>query len=251
MFERFGPTLLPLRLSQRVYNTNRNLDVDYSDLDVQVHIPTYNEEAYIEETLQSLVSQSPVQNDNVEIIVIDSHSTDSTREIAKQYADKVMLAPKGILTARNQGIERESPDIVLSADSADVYMPGWIDEHVKAFEDKSVVATHGTIYSKEWPFNRTQKIKHGIVGAWNLPGNNSAIRVSALENIGKFDTELNQQELIDVLLEEQIGKKIELWEQGSIEFRPYATMYKSQRRKRFSIERAETYAKEQVEGDRF
>lgn len=251
MFERLGPAVLPLRVSEKVYTSKRDINVDYDALDYQVHIPTYNEEDYIEETLQSLVRQKPVQNGDVEIVLIDSHSQDDTVKIARDYVDRVIFADKGILTARNKGLEVMNPDVVLSADSADVYTLGWIDEHAKAFEDDSVVATSGPIFAKEMLLNRWMKMKHSVNGYWNLPGNNSAIRISTLNEIGNFSTDLNEQDLKQVLMEEQIKKNVELRSKGNVEFRPYATMYKSERRRRFSIERTEKYARQQLNGERF
>lgn len=251
MIGRVGSAVLPARISERIFTRKRDIDVDYSSLDYEVHIPTYNEEDFIEETLKSLNRQSPIQNGDVDLILVDSYSTDDTVKIARQYVDDVIFAPKGILTARNESMTARSPDVVISADAADVYPRGWINEHTKAFEDDDVVATLGPVYSKENPFKRPQKIKHSIVNIWNLPGNNSAIRVEALENIGGFYTDLNQQELVQVLLEEQIFKKAELYLQGDIEFRPFAGMYKSQRRKKFSIERTREYAKQQAQNERF
>ena len=47
-----------------------------------VIIPAHNEESYIEKTLQSLKKQD---YQNIEIIVIDNDSNDSTVKIAKKY----------------------------------------------------------------------------------------------------------------------------------------------------------------------
>jgi glycosyltransferase involved in cell wall biosynthesis len=248
---RAGSALAPARISELVYTSDRGIDVDYDSLDYEVHVPTFNEEYLIEETLESLVRQDPVQNNNVDIVLVDSHSEDRTVELAKPYVDEIVVAPMGKLSARNEGIRATKPDVVLSADAGDIYPKGWINEIAKPFEDEDTVASYGPVYSKEPLFRRPQKIKHSIVNLWNLPGNNSAIRVNALRDAEGFHTDIDQQKLLHVLLEEQIMKKMELRLRGDIRFRPYAGMYKCQRRKMFSLERTEQYEEEMESDERF
>ena len=53
---------------------------------VSILIPLFNSSKYISDTLNSCINQS---YKNIEIIVVDNNSTDSTKEIAKRYTDKV------------------------------------------------------------------------------------------------------------------------------------------------------------------
>ncbi|MBI5797731.1 glycosyltransferase [Candidatus Woesearchaeota archaeon] len=63
---------------------------------VSVIIPAYNEEKYIERTLQAL--------HDVEVIVVCNGCTDKTAELAGKYTDKVLvLEIKGVSHARNTG----------------------------------------------------------------------------------------------------------------------------------------------------
>lgn len=249
--DRIASIALPARVSERVYSSKRDVDVDYSALDYEIHVCTLNEEGYIMETLESLNAQEPVKSGDVPIILIDSNSTDETVNIARPHVDEVIQAPKGLMTARNRGIEWRDPDVVLSADAGDIYSQGWVDELAKPFERDNVVASYGNIYSKDPVWKRGQKVKHSVVNTWNLPGNNSAIRVSALEKVGMFDEDVDQQSLPEVLLEEQIFTKIELATVGEIAYRPYATIQKSQRRKDRTTEDNEYYKQQQKNGDRF
>ncbi|MEM5873123.1 MAG: glycosyltransferase, partial [Candidatus Aenigmatarchaeota archaeon] len=59
---------------------------------ISVIIPTYNEEKYIEDTLLSIKYQR--FNYPYEIIVSDSNSKDKTIEIAKKYANKIIITKK-------------------------------------------------------------------------------------------------------------------------------------------------------------
>lgn len=251
LVDKIASITLPAGISEKAFTQKRDIDVDYGALDYEIHIATLNEEQYIEETLNSLLEQEPVKNGDVPIVVIDSSSTDDTANIARPLVDEVIQAPKGLLTARNRGIELRDPDVVLSADAGDLYAPGWVDELAKPFEDDEVVASYGNIYSKDPLHMRKQKMKHAIVNTWNLPGNNSAIRVSALRETGMFDESINQTDLPEMVLEEQIFKKLELSMVGDIAYRPYASMYKSQRRKLFTTEENGEYKEEQFNGERF
>lgn len=243
--------LLPAHVSEEVYTSERDLEVDYGALDYEIHICTLNEEEYIEETLQSLARQAPVKNGDVPIVLIDSHSKDETVAKARPYVDDVILSSKGLMTARNKGINQREPDVVLSADAGDIYSAGWVDELAKPFENDKVVAAYGNLYSKDPLHTRRQKVKHSVVNTWNLPGNNSAIRVSALRKTGMFEEDIDQQELVEVLLREQILKKAELARHGKIAYRPYASIYKCQRRATITSEDHSEYKKQQEEGQRF
>jgi len=249
--DRLATIALPARVAESIYTSKRDIDVDYSNLDYEVHVCTYNEEGFIEDTLKTLVEQDPVSNGNVPIVLIDSDSTDKTVEIARPYVDEVIQTGPGLLSARNKGIEWRDPDVVLSADAGDIYSKGWVDELSKPFKNNNVVGAYGNIYSKDPLHVRKQKVKHSIVNAWNLPGNNSAIRVSALRKAGMFDESIDQQDLAEMVLEEQIFTKVELSSLGKIAYRPYAAMYKSQRRKGTTLEDNKDYKKQQENGDRF
>lgn len=76
-----------------------------------VIIPTYNEAAYIEGALQSVTFAD-------EIIVIDSHSTDNTVEIAKKYTSKVLLREFDNFSAqKNHALQQTTSDWVLFVDA--------------------------------------------------------------------------------------------------------------------------------------
>jgi len=72
-------------------------------MDFSVIVPTLNEEAYVEACLQSISRQTLPRN-RYEIIVSDGGSDDRTVEIARKYADRVVISEKrGIWWGRNQG----------------------------------------------------------------------------------------------------------------------------------------------------
>lgn len=84
---------------------------------VSVIIPTLNEEAVIENTLRILhLNKEKV---SLEVIIVDGGSTDSTCQIAKRYADRVIVMSPGRGGQLNRGAENSCGEILwfLHADS--------------------------------------------------------------------------------------------------------------------------------------
>jgi len=76
-----------------------------SDL-VSIVIPVYNSEIYLEECLNSVISQT---YQNIEIIVVDDGSTDLSPDILKRYSDKVNVISQknnGLASSLNLGISK-------------------------------------------------------------------------------------------------------------------------------------------------
>jgi len=81
---------------------------------VSVVVPTRNSEKTIGACLDSIKNQSYW---NIEIIVVDNHSTDHTCDIARLYTEKVFLAGPERSAQRNDGASRASGDYLLFPDS--------------------------------------------------------------------------------------------------------------------------------------
>jgi glycosyltransferase involved in cell wall biosynthesis len=85
-------------------------------MQLSVVIITFNEEANIGRTLQSV--RPLVTDGKGEIIVIDSGSTDRTVEIAKSLGAKVFVEEwKGFAAQKNSSIEKATGDWILSLDA--------------------------------------------------------------------------------------------------------------------------------------
>ena len=73
---------------------------------VSVVIPVYNSEKYLEACLNSILNQT---YENIEIIVVDDGSTDSSLEILKQFSSKVRIFSQennGLASSLNLGINK-------------------------------------------------------------------------------------------------------------------------------------------------
>jgi glycosyltransferase involved in cell wall biosynthesis len=83
---------------------------------LSVVIITYNEEANIGRTLESV--KHLVADDKGEVIVVDSGSTDRTVEIARSSGAKVFIEGwKGYAAQKNSALEKASGDWILSLDA--------------------------------------------------------------------------------------------------------------------------------------
>ncbi len=83
---------------------------------LSVVIITYNEEASLPRTLESVMPL--VRDGKGEIIVVDSGSTDRTVEIAKSFGANVVIEPwKGYAAQKNSALDKACGDWILSLDA--------------------------------------------------------------------------------------------------------------------------------------
>lgn len=100
---------------------------------VSIIIPCFNTEKYIYECVQSVVSQD---YENIEIIVIDDGSTDSSISILKQFKGiRIFTQPNsGACVARNLGISKSNGKYIKFLDSDDYLEPNVLSEQVACAE---------------------------------------------------------------------------------------------------------------------
>lgn len=102
-------------------------------------MPVRNEEEYIRASLQSLVEQNYPESE-CEIIVVDGHSSDRTREIIQEISARnpqvrCLDNPAGIVpTAMNIGIRAARGEIIIRADGHNVYPRDYASNCVKWLE---------------------------------------------------------------------------------------------------------------------
>lgn len=103
---------------------------------VSVCINAYNSEKYIAETIESVINQT---YQNLQIIVVDDASTDSTAEIVKSFDDPRIelytLEKNGhISNANNETYRRVRGEYMVHIDSDDVMLPELIQKSVEYLE---------------------------------------------------------------------------------------------------------------------
>src|SRR4030043_1639450 len=94
-----------------------------------VVIPTYNRSAFLKEALQSVLDQT---FQDFEVLVIDDHSTDNTKEVVESfYDDRITYIlndrARGGAGTRNAGIFRARGEWVAFLDDDDIWLPKRLD----------------------------------------------------------------------------------------------------------------------------
>jgi rhamnosyltransferase len=107
-------------------------------------IRAYNEDKHIGKLLRGILAQTL---QDVEIVLVDSGSMDTTVEIASEYQVKVVhIKPEDFSFgySLNQGIQACSNEIVVIA-SAHIYpvYPDWLETLLKPFTDPKVALVYG------------------------------------------------------------------------------------------------------------
>lgn len=120
---------------------------------VSVLIVTWNSEAFIEECLLSVLEQS---YPNIETIVVDNRSLDSTVRIIKDKFPRVHLLEneenRGYCHGNNQGLKKSSGDYVLFLNSDVVLENDYIEKALSGFRKGERI---GMVSGKIFRFDRT------------------------------------------------------------------------------------------------
>jgi glycosyltransferase involved in cell wall biosynthesis len=98
--------------------------------------PSFNQGEYIEQTIQSVLSQ-PVEN--IEYVVVDGGSTDNTLSILKKYSRDIRWISekdRGQSHAINKGIHMTTGDIIGWINSDDYLLPGALQTVQKLWATK-------------------------------------------------------------------------------------------------------------------
>ena len=102
---------------------------------VSVIIPTYNREATLGRSIESVLSQS---YRNLEIIVVDDGSEDNTRGLVEGIEDKrlryIYQENAGACSARNKGIEAAKGEYIAFQDSDDVWLQNKLASQIETIK---------------------------------------------------------------------------------------------------------------------
>lgn len=102
---------------------------------VSIVIPVHNGEKYIKESVDSCLEQT---YKNIEIIVVDDKSEDSTLSILKNYGNRITVIPvekqNGLGNVINIGIRKSKGKYIARMDADDIMYPIRIEKQVEYLE---------------------------------------------------------------------------------------------------------------------
>ncbi len=172
---------------------------------VSVVIACYNYGAFLETSVESVLAQT---HREVELIVVNDGSTDSTDQVMSQYTDRPLVRyvrqdNRGQAHAKNEGLRHATGDLVAFLDADDMWMPRKLERQVALFANPAV----GVVYSgvglvdqrgEPVPFEGMRGFlapRRGRVTRWLVfdnfvPFSSAVIRRDVIETIGGFDERL-------------------------------------------------------------
>ncbi|TLD69267.1 glycosyltransferase [Phragmitibacter flavus] len=128
----------------------------HSELSVSIIIPAYNYENFIVRAIESALGQD---HPEIEVIVVDDGSTDSTGMLAARFEPKVRLVSQrnqGLAGARNEGIARSKGAFIIFLDADDWMESFAVSQMVKKFAE--LPAEYGVVACEKNVIDRTGKV---------------------------------------------------------------------------------------------
>lgn len=163
---------------------------------VSIVTPSYNQAEYLEETIQSVLSQDYPK---IEYLVVDGGSTDGSLEIIHKYADRlawwVSEPDRGQTDAINKGFAHARGEIFAWLNSDDTYLPGAVSAAVDflrsnpevgmVYGDANLIDEHSRIIGR-FPARQTnyRKLMRGYV---HIPQQSAFFRASLWRQVGPLD----------------------------------------------------------------
>jgi len=179
---------------------------------VSVIIPTYNRAEYVSQAVQSVLNQTYGQ---IETIVVDDGSSDSTPEVLSKYQDQIdyMYQERSERSkARNEGFRHSKGDFIAFLDSDDVWLPTKIEKQVRVLNEYPNVGlvytgvqfidSRGAPCSQElrWDEPVREALYEDLMTHNVITGSLSSILVlrQCLERVGLFDESMVACEDLDL-----------------------------------------------------
>lgn len=188
---------------------------------ISVIVPVFNGETTLGMCLDSL-EKLDYPKDNLEIIIVDNGSTDSSVSIANRYDVTVLHEPilKSSYAARNVGIRAAKGELIAFTDADCIVTPGWLKLLAAHWADDSIGCFAGEIEAYK-PEDLIEKFsdragilrQNGTLSCPYLPYTqtaNSAYRKTVFDQVGLFDPEMTSGGDADISwrMQKQLGLKI-------------------------------------------
>ncbi len=168
---------------------------------ISIIIPVYRVEKYIEQCLNSIMSQSYNKEDcKIECILVDDSSPDNSMAIAnnliQQYKGSIFfknfqhIHNKGLSAARNTGLVQATGEFIFYIDSDDTIMPNCLQTFINSIKKhpnidlimgQTIIAKNKELYTKNIIETKIFKGRNNILynylaGKFNIEAWNKLIR---------------------------------------------------------------------------
>jgi len=167
-----------------------------TNLAVSVITPSFNQAAYLEQTMLSVLEQDYPQ---IEYVVVDGGSSDGSLEIIKRHADRlawwVSEPDEGQTDAINKGFAQATGEIMAYLNSDDLYQPGAVSQAVEylaahpevgmVYGDADFIDSNGKVTGR---FHAAQtdykRLRRGYV---HIPQQAAFFRADLWKQVGPLD----------------------------------------------------------------
>lgn len=166
---------------------------------VSIVIPCFNDKEYIEESVNSALSQS---YKNTEIIIVDDGSDEATKKVLSRINHKkiklITQENKGLSAARNIGIANATGDYILTLDVDDIFEPTFLEKAVLILDKNDHIGVVSCFYNYFFDLNKIIS-KHTPEGGnisdflyKNNASGNSLFREQCWLDAGGFDEKMKK-----------------------------------------------------------
>lgn len=163
---------------------------------VSILTPSYNQGRFLEETIQSVLSQD---YPNLEYIIVDGRSTDESVEIIQRYASQlgwwVSEPDQGQTDAINKGFTHAHGEVFAWLNSDDTYLPSAITQAVEflqahpqaalVYGDANLVDERGNVIGR-FPSRQTN-LQQLLRGSVHIPQQTTFFWAQMWRQVGPLD----------------------------------------------------------------
>src|SRR5258708_2916487 len=161
---------------------------------ISIITPSYNQGKYIERTIKSVLSQ---KYPNLEYIIMDGGSTDTTVSILKKYSRKIVWKSekdRGQTHAINKGLRLSTGEIITYLNSDDTYQPKALEKIASFFiehpQEKFVYGCGRLIDTKDKKiglYNNLEDDYHRLFASCGISQPAAFWRKELLKTVGYFN----------------------------------------------------------------
>ncbi|MBL8862847.1 MAG: glycosyltransferase [Planctomycetes bacterium] len=179
---------------------------------VSVIVPTYQGEAFVRETIESVLAQT---YRDFELIVCDDGSTDGTLAVVRAFGDRLRLVTqpnRGVAAARNHAADSARGEILAFLDHDDLWEPGMLATLVPlldadpgtglVYADAWIVDKHGALRGRrgEYLQYRSGSVFDDLLRGNFIPVETTLVRAALYRELGGSDERLRYLEDYELCL---------------------------------------------------